>query len=165
MIIRTEREQDHDAISAVTTDAFATIEHSSQTEAAIIAALRDAGALRLSFVAEERDRVIGHIAFSPVKIGGKTMDWFGLGPVSVHPDRQGSGIGSALIRKGLDQLRTDGAGGCVVLGNPDYYRRFGFENDERLRYEPAPPEYFMRLAFGTQVPTGRVDYHPGFESH
>jgi len=162
MIIRPEQEQDHDAIAAVTTQAFAELEHSDQTEAAIVAALRRAGALSLSLVAQDGTLVIGHVAFSPVMIDGTNVRWFGLGPVSVHPGRQGGGIGGALIRHGLDQLRALRADGCVVLGDPAYYRRFGFENDQHLRYDGAPPEYFMRICFGASARAGRVEYHSAF---
>ncbi len=162
MIIRAEQAQDIAAIGDVTAQAFAGVAHSDQTEPAIVAALRDAGALSVSLVAVDRDEVVGHIAFSPVTIDREDSNWFGLGPVSVRPDRQGEGAGSALIRQGLDILKAQGAAGCVLLGDPAYYRRFGFENDAGLRYEGAPPEYFMRLAFDGAAPAGRVDYHAGF---
>ncbi|WP_380875537.1 GCN5 family N-acetyltransferase [Sphingomonas sp. DBB INV C78] len=162
MIIRQEQARDRDAIARVTAGAFAAVEHSDQTEPAIIAALREAGALTLSLVAVEGGEIVGHVAFSAVTIDGADKGWFGLGPVSVRPDRQGGGIGSALIRAGLDELRERGAAGCVLLGEPDYYRRFGFEQDAALRYEGAPAEYFMRLVLAGPAATGRVDYHPAF---
>lgn len=162
MIIRQEQERDYDAIKQVTADAFALMENSNQTEPAIIAALRDAGTLMISLVATDGDEIIGHVAFSPITIGGEEHRWFGLGPVSVRPDLQGRGIGSALIRQGLHELRAQGAGGCVVLGDPGYYRRFGFENDPNLRYAGAPPEYFMRVAFDGSDPAGQVEYHKAF---
>ena len=165
MMIRPEEPRDHDVIAAVTAEAFAGVEHSDQTEPAIVAGLRDAAALSLSLVAEDGGVVIGHIAFSPVTIDGEHGGWFGLGPVSVRPDRQGCGVGGALIRQGLATLRAQGAAGCVVLGDPAYYRRFGFENDGALRYEGAPAEYFMRTGFGAGAPVGRVDYHAAFGSH
>lgn len=165
MKIRFEHVQDHDAIADVTARAFAGVEHSDQTEPAIVAALRAAGALSLSLVAVEREEVIGHIAFSRVTIEGKHEDWFGLGPVSVCSEHQGAGIGASLIRQGLDCLRSSGAAGCVVVGEPAYYRRFGFENDPALFYEGVPPDYFMRLSFGASNPSGRVDYHPAFAVH
>ena len=162
MIIRQEHEHDYDAIKQVTADAFALMEHSNQTEPAIIAALRDAGALTISLVATDGDEIIGHVAFSPVTIDGEDHRWFGLGPVSVRPDLQGRGIGGALIRRGLNELRAQGAAGCVLLGNPGYYRRFGFENDSDLRYPGPPPEYFMRLTFDGSDPAGEVEYHSDF---
>ena len=163
MILRTEQEGDHEAIADVTASAFLGVEHSDQSEPSIIARLRADGALALSLVAVERGGIVGHIAFSPVTIDGKDCGWFGLGPVSVMPDRQTQGIGTALIQAGLAELRSRGAAGCVLLGDPAYYRRFGFELDERLRYEGAPPEYFMRLNLDEgSIPAGRVEYHPAF---
>jgi len=162
MMIRKEQEGDHSAIAKVTAQAFAGLEHSDQTEPEIIARLRTAGALTISLVAVEGDTVVGHVAFSPITIDGADKGWFGLGPVSVRPDHQQLGIGSALIRMGLAQLCSQGAAGCVVLGDPAYYCRFGFERDDGLRYYGAPSEYFMRLNFAAEVPTGRVDYAPAF---
>lgn len=161
MEIRRERTEDVDVIRAVTTAAFRGAPHSSQTEAAIIDALRKAGALTISLVAVY-DALVGHIAFSAVRINGEANHWYGLGPVSVLPDRQGKGIGQALIRTGLDCLRGMNAQGCVVLGNPAYYRRFGFVSDPDLRYGSAQPGHFQRLAFSDAVPKGEVSYHAGF---
>lgn len=125
--------------------------------------MRATDALTISLVAIESGILVGHVAFSSVMIDGTDHCWFGLGPVSVKPDHQGTGIGSALIRTGLEQLRSRGAAGCVVLGDPAYYCRFGFEQDDDLRYESVPPEYFMRINFTTDdTPTGRVEYAPAF---
>lgn len=164
MKIRAEQPGDIDAIRQLTTAAFATAPHSSQTEAAIVDALRDAGALTLSLVAVEGDDIVGHVAFSPVTINGRHEGWYGLGPVSVWPDRQAKGIGQALIREGLGELERLGAGGCVVLGDPIYYGRFGFASDPDLRYGDIPPEYFQRLAFAASSPKGEVAYHAGFNA-
>ncbi len=91
-------------------------------------------------------------------------DWFGLGPVSVTPGQQGQGIGQVLIREGLERLEALGAGGCVVLGEPEYYGRFGFRSDPALRYGDAPPAYFQRLIFKGAAPSGQVRFHPSFEA-
>ncbi|WP_269931134.1 GNAT family N-acetyltransferase [Aminobacter sp. HY435] len=163
MKIRPEQPGDVETIRLLTQAAFKNAPHSSQTEAAIVDALRDAGALTVSLVAVEGDQIVGHVAFSPVTINGKDADWYGLGPVSVWPDRQAKGIGQALIREGLGRLKQRGAGGCVVLGDPGYYGRFGFASDPGLRYGDIPPEYFQRLAFGP-APKGEVAYHPGFDA-
>lgn len=160
--IRAERAEDAQAIRRVTEAAFKLSSHASGTEAAIVEALREAGALTFSLVATVGGDIAGHIAFSLVTIDGQDLGWFGLGPVSVTPDLQGHGIGSALICEGLAHLRQTGAAGCVLLGDPAFYRRFGFENDPALRYEDAPAEYFMRLAFQEAVPSGKVSYHAGF---
>ena len=162
MEIRRERLEDKEAIAALVKAAFASAEHSSGTEAQIVERLRAAGALTLSLVAEDGGEIVGHAAFSPVALDGKSTGWFGLGPVAVRPDRQRQGIGDALISEGLGQLVAYGAAGCVVLGEPAYYGRFGFTTDERLRYPGPPPEYFQALAFGGAIPSGTVAYHPAF---
>jgi putative acetyltransferase len=162
MLIRPERPEDAAAIRKITEDAFRDAPYSAQTEAAIIDALRAAGALTLSLVADEGGIVIGHVAFSPVKINRLDAGWFGLGPVSVTPARQRQGIGQGLIRAGLDWLRASGAAGCVVLGEPDYYGRFGFVSDPELTYAEVPPAYFQRLSFQGGGPSGTVTYHPAF---
>ena len=166
--IRDERATDTAAISALTTAAFADAPHSDGTEAAIIDALRANEALTLSLVAEDdAGAIVGHIAFSPVVItdadGNKAQDWYGLGPVSVAPALQGEGIGAGLIRKGLARLKTSGADGCVLLGDPAYYARFGFMADAGPTYPGPPPEYFQALAFpGHAMARGVVTYDAAF---
>ncbi|WDZ78934.1 N-acetyltransferase [Ensifer adhaerens] len=164
MELRSERATDVATIRQITKAAFAPMPYSSQTEAEIIDALRAAGALTLSLVAVENGEIVGHVAFSPVAIDGEDMGWYGLGPISVRPDRQQGGIGGRLIREGLQRLATTGAKGCVLLGDPGYYKRFGFENHEGLRFEGPPAEYFMALAFNGPVPSGRVSFHDGFDA-
>jgi putative acetyltransferase len=163
MEIRFEQSEDLAAIRTLTFAAFENAPHSTQTEAAIIDALRRAGALTISLVAVD-EVPVGHIAFSPVTINGEVSGWYGLGPVSVRPDRQRKGVGRALIQTGLDHLRAMNAQGCVVLGDPLYYGRFGFISDPNLRYGNVPPEYFQRLAFSDEVPRGEVLFHPGFDA-
>ena len=162
MDIRREWLGDEEAISAIVTAAFASAKHSDGTEAAIVDRLREAGALTISLVAEVAGEPVGHVAFSPVTIDGHHHGWFGLGPVAVRPDRQGEGIGSALIRAGLSELERIGAAGCVLVGEPDYYRRFGFVADAMLRYPPVPAEYFQMRSLGGQAGAGTVAYHPAF---
>ena len=162
MIVRTEREGDIDAIRALTETAFKTAPHADGTEHLIIDRLRAAGALTLSLVAEVDGVVVGHVAFSPVTVSDGSAGWYGLGPISVVPARQGEGIGGKLIHEGLERLKAIGATGCVLLGDPAYYSRFGFEPDARLTLEGVPPEYFMRVAFSPVYGEGTVSYHPGF---
>lgn len=162
MDIRLETPADMAAIHRITQEAFAGAEHSSGTEGAIIDGLRAAGTLTLSLVAVEGGRIIDHAAFSPVTVDSRDAGWFGLGPVSVRPDRQGQGTGGVLIREGLARLGDMGAQGCVVLGDPGYYSRFGFAVDSNLKFEGVPPEYFMALAFAAVSPSGAVIYQPAF---
>ncbi len=162
MIVRPERPQDADAIRQLTEDAFRTAPHADGTEHLIIDRLRAAGALTLSLVAEDEGLVVGHVAFSPVVVSDGSENWFGLGPISVDPARQGAGIGSALVLEGLARLKADGAAGCVLLGDPAYYGRFGFVADPRLRLEDVPPAYFQHVAFSPVYGGGSVTYHPAF---
>lgn len=162
MIVRPERAGDVEAIRALTTAAFAGKPYASGEEAEIIDRLRGAGALSLSLVAVGIGEVIGHAAFSPVKIDGRDCGWFGLGPVAADPRHQRVGVGTALIRDGLARLAADGAAGCVLLGDPAYYRRFGFQADPLLHHSGAPAAYFQRLLFCDQRWTGAVTFHPAF---
>lgn len=162
MDIRPETEGDTDSIRRLTTAAFAGAAHSSGTEAAIIDRLRDTGSLVLSLVGGFEGRIVAHVAFSPVRIGGQDLGWVGLGPVSVWPEQQGRGLGRAVIAEGLRRVAEQGAAGCVVLGDPAYYRRFGFEADAGPRFAGAPPEYFLRLRFAGAMPAGDVTYPPAF---
>lgn len=163
MDIRPEVAADEAAISRVITAAFLEAEHRGGNEARIVETLRRAGSLAVSLVAAEDDRIVGHVAFSPVTIDGRSGGWFGLGPVAVLPERQGDGIGSALIEAGLAELRLQGSGGCVVLGDPLFYRRFGFAADPNFRLAGVPAEYFQRLMFKDEPRGGLVEYHPAFE--
>lgn len=164
IVIRSETDADVRAISEVTVAAFKTLEISNHTEQFIVLALRTAKALTVSLVAEMDGRVIGHIAFSPVTLSDGTCDWYGLGPLSVLPAYQRQGIGKALIREGLTRLRALHAKGCCLVGHPDYYRKFGFENIAGLVYEGVPQEVFFALSFDGHYPQGTVAFHEGFKA-
>ncbi len=164
MQIIQERPEDVAIIGALTDAAFKGAPYSSQTEAKIVDALRAGGALTLSLIAVQDGEIVGHAAFSPVRIDGRAGGWQGLGPVSVWPDRQRTGVGSAIIHDGLDRLRAMKAHGCVVLGDPGYYGRFGFRSDPALRYGDVPARYFQGLPFTGGMPAGEVTYHPGFDA-
>jgi len=162
LLIRSETNADAKAIADVTVAAFRTLAISNHTEQFIIAALRAANALTVSLVAEVDGRVVGHIAFSPVTISDGCPNWYGLGPVSVLPEYQRRGIGSALIQEGLSRLEDLGAQGCCLVGHPEYYRRFGFQNTPGLVHEGVPEEVFFALSLDGHVPQGVVEFHAGF---
>jgi putative acetyltransferase len=138
------------------------MEISGHTEQFIVEALRKAGALSVSLVAERDGRVVGHIAFSPVSLSDGTQDWYGMGPVSVLPELQRQGIGKALINAGLERLKALGGKGCCLVGHPEYYVKFGFRNTPQLLLEGVPQEVFFALAFDGQYPSGMVTFHPAF---
>ncbi|WP_099023208.1 GNAT family N-acetyltransferase [Mycolicibacterium palauense] len=167
MIIRPERESDIDAIRDITDAAFAEVPQSRQTESAIVEALRAAGALTLSLVAVDGDRpdgqIVGHLAVSPVTVDGDARrGWYGGGPLSVRPDRQRQGVGSALVRAAFSELRARGARGCVLVGDPRYYRRFGFASTGELAVADVPAENVLALALEGPIPHGTVVFHPAF---
>ena len=162
MIIRKEADADVEAITEVTIAAFKTLPISNQTEQFIIKALRAAGVLTISLVAEVKGQIVGHIAFSPVKITDGTKDWYGLGPVSVLPECQKNGIGKSLVKEGLSLLKELAGQGCALVGDPNYYKRFGFKNYPELIHEGVPQEVFLALPFTEKVPQGTFIFHEGF---
>lgn len=162
MIIRKEQTKDIAEISTITAAAFEPVQISNNTEPFIIKALRKAGALTISLVAEIDEQIVGHIAFSPVVISDGSEGWYGLGPVSVSPEQQKRGIGKSLINEGLSLLKNQGANGCMLVGDPGYYQRFGFKNHPELIYEGVPQEVFLILPFGEFRPQGTVQFHAGF---
>jgi putative acetyltransferase len=161
-VVRDETVADIAAIRDVTIAAFRTLAISNHTEQFIIEALRAANALTVSLVAELEGRVVGHIAFSPVAISDGATDWYGLGPLSVLPEYQRQGIGKALVEEGLARLKGLNARGCCLVGHPEYYRKFGFENPSELICEGVPPEVFFALSFDGRMPKGVVGFHEAF---
>ena len=160
--LRPENPSDVEAIAGLTEAAFLNAPHTSHTEAFIVNALRRAGAMSVSLVAEQGGELVGHVATSPVVIADGTPGWHGLGPISVLPALQGQGIGSALMQAALQALRDQGAAGCMLVGDPGYYRRFGFRNEAQLVYPGIPTAYFMVLPFGEGLPQGAVSFHEAF---
>ncbi|MBN2406040.1 MAG: N-acetyltransferase [Coriobacteriia bacterium] len=162
--IRPEIASDIDDIREINVEAFRNHLISRQTEHLIVDALRDNGALEVSLVAVTDGRTVGHIAFSKVGVGDSESDWYLLGPVSVEPDMQGQGVGSALVQFGLEELRTRHASGCVLVGDPGYYSRFGFSTFPDLSYEGVPHEYVLGLSFSAAIsPCGLIVANKAFD--
>lgn len=160
--IRPEAADDEATIHALTEAAFRDMPVSDGDEHHLVDRLREAGDLTLSLVAEDAERIVGHIAFSPVTISDGAKGWYGLGPVSVWPELQKQGIGGALIRRGIADMRAMGARGIVLLGSDEYYPRFGFRHEPQLTYPGPPPEYFQCLLLEGELPSGTVSYAPAF---
>ena len=162
-MIRPETLQDVDAVRAINVAAFADHPISQQTEHLIVDALRDEGALAVSLVAVRNGQPIGHIAFSEAVVGEMTEGWYLVGPVAVFPEFQHQGIGSMLVVAGLEEVRTREARGCVLVGDPGFYRRFGFGVHAGLAYQGVPDEFVLGLPFGDAAPAGGIAAHRAFE--
>lgn len=160
IVVRRETPGDVDAIREIERAAFLDHPISRQTEHLIVDALRESGALAVSLVAQDGGDLVGHIAFSKARVGDSS-DWYLLGPVAVSPGRQGGGIGSALVVAGLEELRALGAPGCVLVGDPAYYGRFGLHAVAGLAYEGVPDEYVMGMSFGPE-PNGAIRANEAF---
>lgn len=164
MLIRAEEQNDRDAVRAVNISAFET-----STEADLVDALRKQAHPTVSLVAVDDKTVIGHILFSPVTLSGRPdLPIMGLAPMAVRPEHQRRGIGSALVRAGLEQCKLLGFGAVIVLGHPTYYPRFGFVPSTRFgigcEYD-VPEEVFMILELQPgflQSASGTIRYHPAF---
>ena len=160
--IRPEIEEDWGSIRQITESAFLDMPYAAGDEQDLIEKLRIVGVLSLSLVAVYEGEVVGQITFSPAMLSGGASPWFALGPVSVVPDRQGQGIGSKLIEEGLSKIGDLGALGCILTGNPAYYRRFGFELAALNCPENEPEEYFMLKILGNRRPEGKFAFHEAF---
>ena len=163
--IRDEKPDDAGRIHQVTEAAFKNAPHTNHAEQFIVKSLRESGALTVSLVADADGEVIGHIALSPVSISDGSSNWYGVGPLSVLPEYQRQGVGSALMKRALATIRAKGAAGCVVLGDPAYYARFGFRPAASLILPGVPPEYFQALPFGGSGAQGEVSFHEAFSAH
>lgn len=152
--IRPEETRDVPGVWDANRDAFG-----REAEARLVDDLRDGGYARLSLVAEDEGRLVGHVMFSEavIRTAGGQVGALALGPVCVVPDRQGRGIGSALIRKGLDRCARAGHRIVVLLGHPDYYPRFGFSAERAGDLSSAySGEAFMALELAPGALSGVV---------
>ena len=166
MLIRNEEEKDFTAVHALNASVF-----ESPAEANLVDALRKQARPVLSLVAEDNKTVVGHIMLSPVSLSGHPgLLIMGLAPMAVAPAHQNKGIGSALVRTGLERCKELGFGAVVVLGHPGYYPRFGFLPSTRFGigcdYD-APEEAFMVVELQPgylRGKTGTINYHAAFKN-
>ncbi|MEQ8858187.1 MAG: N-acetyltransferase [Pseudomonadales bacterium] len=161
-VIRPEAASDADAVRSVTYEAFESMPFAAGDEHLLIDALRSAHALAVSLVAEVDGRIIGHIAISPATPADDCAGWYALGPVSVLPACQRRGVGSDLVRRGLEEIAGLGAIGCILTGDPAYYARFGFEVAPALAPSEEPAEHFMVRLMGARNPRGPIRFHEAF---
>ncbi len=162
--VREERPSDAALVAALIAAAFTPMPFASGTEAALPGLLRAAGAVTLALVAELGGDIVGQVLFSTASVGGQPSAWHTLGPVAVAPGVQRQGISSRLIMEGMSRLRVAGAAGCIVLGDPGYYGRFGFQPAPALVPPGEPPEFFMVLPFTGNLPAAAFGFHAAFTS-
>lgn len=166
MVVREERPEDIAAIHNLNAEAFG-----QEAEANLVDKLRAEGKVSVSFVAEDAGRIVGHILFTTVTISAGSGEQIvqGLGPMAVLPRIQRSGVGGALVQKGIEWCALAGYAGIVVVGHPGYYPRFGFVPASRygIRCEfDVPDSVFMALELrpGSLAPcAGTARYLPEFK--
>lgn len=163
VLVRPETQKDRLAVHALNVSAFG-----GPGEARLVDELRAQAQPVISLVAEENGAIVGHIMFSPVSLESHPGLLMGLAPMAVAPQRQRAGIGSALVRGGLEQCKELGASVAVVLGHPKFYPRFGFSPAASFgiasEYD-VPEEAFMALELrpgALRGASGKVQYHPAF---
>jgi putative acetyltransferase len=165
MLIRPEEPKDYKAVHSVNVSAFET-----PTEANLVDVLREKAHPIVSLVAEDESKIVGHIMFSPVSLTGhKNLKIMGLAPMAVLPEQQRKGIGSMLVKAGLESCKGNGFGVVVVLGHIGFYPRFGFTPAVRYgigcEYE-VPQDAFMVMELlpgYLHRAQGNIKYHPAFD--
>jgi putative acetyltransferase len=157
MIVRDESPGDWKAVYHVVSSAFGQL-----SEAELVRKLREAGDSVVSLVAEDDGQIVGHVLLSKM---GAPFSALALAPVSVIPTRQRSGIGSALIKEAVGKARQEGWAAIFVLGDPNYYERFGFDREAATGFtSPYSGRHFMVLKLSPSLPatTGKLSYAPAF---
>ena len=137
--------------------------NSLPTEHLIVDKLRKANALSLSLVALMGDTIVGYLAFSKVYMTETFCNWYQLGPLCILPEYRGIGIGTSLCKAGIAGIKAMGADGLVVLGNPDFYSRFGFQKNPKVVFGKGYPDNFLSLSFNSVIPTGSVTFEKAFD--
>jgi putative acetyltransferase len=158
--IHREKPGDEAAIHEVKRLAFET-----DDETNLVDASRRDGYLRISLVAEEDGKIVGHVLFSGVSVDDVSKP-LALAPVAVVPGRQSEGVGSAMIKAGIKTCAAEGFDAIFVLGEPGYYSRFGFSTEKANTFDtPYPKEYFMALELAEETlegASGSIEYPPPF---
>ncbi len=160
--IRKEQAGDEDEIHALTLRAFDGHPYSDGDEADVIRLLRADGDLLLSLVAEEDGTLVAQASYSRAILSNEEEGWMVIGPIAVDPEHQGKGIGRALMAEGEQRLRELGAKGITVLGDPQFYGRFGYVQHTAMTLEGELGEYLQVKSFGADIPAATITYAQGF---
>lgn len=162
MSIRPATPRDRDAIRLLEESAFG-----QAAEAGLVDALVADGDCVVELVAEEEGQILGHILFSRlyVRDGGKDFAAVALAPLAVDPGFHGTGIGGALVREAHVRLKAAGERLSIVLGEPDYYGRFGYTHERAAGFDSEwQGEALQALAWGEAPLAGRLVYATAFEA-
>ena len=162
LVIRDERVAEHQSIYRITRLAFIDRPYAAGDEQDLINRLRAVGALTISLVVLIDDDLVGQATFSPASQSDGSAPWYALGPISVHPDHQSLGIGSALIAEGFQRLQERSALGCILTGDPAYYERFGFVLSPSHTPKTESPQSFQVKFFTDFRPQGIFSFHQAF---
>jgi putative acetyltransferase len=164
MQIRPEEKSDEAAVFGINAAAFPT-----DAEAKLVDSLRLAANPYVSLVAEDDQELVGHILFTPVRLEPfDDLHLMGLAPMAVSPSQQRSGIGTALVKAGLESCKALGIGAVAVLGHPEYYPRFGFRPSSQFGIKSeydVPEDVFMLLELSPDYLQGKegiIKYHAAF---
>jgi putative acetyltransferase len=167
MVIRPPTPADYPAIAELVTAAFLIADHASGTEADIVERARAEGSVLVELVMEDDGEIVGHVLYSRMTTD-RPLFAAALGPVAAIPGRQSQGIGSLLVRRGLDDCRTMGVEAVIVLGHPPYYPRFGFSAQDAAKitspYAGRPSFMAMALKPGALDAPLKADYPAAFGS-
>lgn len=154
--IRQEKSGDEAAIRDVVARAFEGKPYGDDNDPLIVERLRADASLVLSLVAVAGGKIVGQVALSPAKIGD--LKYLCVGPLAVLPEHQRKGIGSDLMAHALGVAQAYGRDGAVLMGDPKYYSRFGFEKVASVTYAGQGAEYIQVLPF-TEAPSGTLKFH------
>lgn len=160
--IRPEVNGEEQAIRDLTGRAFAPMPFADETDQELPGRFRRAGKLRLSLVAQSGTEIVGHVALTQAIHHSSADNWFALGPISVEPAWQRQGIGTAMIAEVRRWLVANGAAGCILVGDTNYYSRHGFMLASEHCPHNEPPEHFMVLKLKGAIPSGRFAFDPLF---
>jgi len=163
MLIIPERPGDEVDIRDLTKAAFAPMPFADENDHLLPENLRKDGDLTLSLITLDADQIIGHVAFSPIKVDDRFDNWYGLGPISVAPERQKQGIGTQLVQAGRVALEPKGAKGFILIGNPAVYGPMGFVSDGAITYRDLAATLVQYLPFTPETPSGTVTFAAALE--
>lgn len=150
LIIRKEHCNDYQRIEFVAKQAFEAMPSSAGKASTIPQKLRESPPFTFALVAEYKQQIIAHIVISSVQVNDHPNNIFSISSLVVLPEFQGKGIGSKLVKVALSKLAKRKAQCCVLVGDPKFYSRLGFNVENSLTYQGGPEENFQSFYFKKQ---------------